>query len=85
MATTKWQCSQCGTTQTTQGLRPSVGGFCGKAQDHKHKWAKVTNTPTKWRCMRCGTSQTTPNGLKPSVGGFCGASSDHKHRWTKES
>ena len=39
--TTRWQCTKCGATQTTQGLRPSVGSFCGKSTDHRHKWTKV--------------------------------------------
>ena len=82
MATTKWQCTQCGTSQTTQGLRPTTGGFCGKSKDHKHKWAKVTNQPTRWQCSQCGSSQTT-QGMRPAVGGFCGKSKDHKHKWVK--
>lgn len=82
MATTKWQCSKCGTTQTTQGLRPSVGGFCGKAADKKHHWSKVVEKTTRWQCTKCGTTQTT-QGLRPSVGSFCGKSKDHKHRWVK--
>lgn len=82
MATVKWQCTQCGTAQTTQGLRPSTGGFCGKAKDHKHKWVKVVEKQTKWQCKECGTTQIT-NGLRPSVGSFCGRSKDHKHRWVK--
>lgn len=82
MATTKWQCSKCGTTQTTQGLRPSVGGFCGKAADKKHHWSKVIEKTTRWQCTKCGTTQTT-QGLRPSVGSFCGKSTDHKHKWVK--
>ena len=82
MATTKWQCSKCGTTQTTQGLRPSVGGFCGKAADKKHHWSKVVEKTTRWQCTKCGTTQTT-QGLRPSVGSFCGKSTDHKHKWVK--
>ena len=82
MATTKWQCTQCGTTQTTQGSRPSVGGFCGKTKDNKHRWVKVVEKQTKWQCKECGMTQST-NGLRPSVGGFCGKSKDHKHRWVK--
>ena len=81
MSTMKWQCRQCGTTQTTQGLRP-VGGFCGKSADHQHKWSKIVEKQTKWQCKNCGTTQTT-NGLRPSVGSFCGKSSDHKHKWVK--
>ena len=82
MAATKWQCTQCGTTQTTQGLRPSVGGFCSKAKDNKHKWVKVIEKQTKWQCKECGTTQIT-QGLRPSVGGFCGKAKDHKHKWVK--
>ena len=82
MATTKWQCSKCGATQTTQGLRPSVGGFCGKAADKKHHWSKVVEKTTRWQCTKCGTTQTT-QGLRPSVGSFCGKSTDHKHKWVK--
>ena len=82
MSTTKWQCRQCGMTQTTQGLRPSVGGYCGKSNDHLHKWSKVVEKMTKWQCKYCGTSQTT-QGLRPSVGSFCGRSADHKHKWVK--
>lgn len=40
MVTVKWQCSQCETTQTTLGLKPAVGGFCGASSDHKHRWTK---------------------------------------------
>ena len=82
MATVKWQCRQCGTVQTTQGLRPSVGGFCGKSADHRHKWSKVIEKQTKWQCKECGTTQTT-QGLRPGVGSFCGRSKDHKHKWVK--
>lgn len=82
MATTKWQCTQCGTTQITQGLRPSAGGFCGKSKDHKHKWVKVIEKTTKWQCKNCGATQTT-QGLRPGVGSFCGKSKDHKHKWVK--
>lgn len=82
MASVKWQCTKCGTTQTTQGLRPSVGGFCGKAADKKHHWSKVVEKTTRWQCTKCGTTQTT-QGLRPSVGSFCGKSTDHKHKWVK--
>lgn len=82
MSTTKWQCRQCGTTQITQGLRPSVGGFCGKSSDHQHKWSKVSEKQTRWQCKNCGTTQLT-GGVRPSVGSFCGKSSDHKHKWVK--
>lgn len=82
MASVKWQCSQCGTTQMTQGLKPSAGGFCGKAKDHKHHWSKVIAKQTKWQCSKCGTTQTT-QGLKPSVGSFCSKATDHKHKWVK--
>ena len=82
MATTKWQCRQCGITQVTQGLRPSVGGFCGKSSDHQHKWSKVIEKTTKWQCKNCGTTQIT-QGLRPGIGSFCGKSSDHKHKWVK--
>ena len=82
MATTKWQCTQCGTTQTTQGLRPAAGGFCGKAADHKHRWIKVIERLTKWQCKECSATQTT-NGTRPGVGSFCGKTKDHKHRWVK--
>lgn len=78
----KWQCTQCGTTQTTMGLRPVTGGFCGKTADHKHRWTKVSEGLMKWQCKECGSTQAT-NGLRPSVGGFCGKTKDHKHRWVK--
>jgi predicted nucleic-acid-binding Zn-ribbon protein len=81
---TKWQCSKCGASQTTaNGLRPSVGGFCGKSSDHKHKWVKAASGPVKWQCRECGVTQMTSNGLKPSVGSFCGKAKDHKHKWSK--
>ena len=83
MASVKWQCSKCGTTQTTQGLRPSVGGFCGKAADKKHHWSKVIEKPTKFQCTKCGTTYSSSNGLRPPVGSFCGKSTDHKHKWVK--
>ena len=82
MAATKWQCTRCGTTQMTQGLRPAAGGFCGKSSDHNHKWSKVIEKTTKWQCKNCGTTQVT-QGLRPAVGAFCGKSSDHKHKWVK--
>ena len=82
MAITKWQCTQCGTINTTQGLRPSVGCFCGKAKDHKHKWVKVVEKDTTWQCTQCGTMHKT-QGLRPSVGSFCGRAKDHKHKWVK--
>ena len=83
MATVKWQCTQCGGTQTTSGAKPSIGGFCGKSSDHKHRWVKTASGPTKWRCSHCGGTQTTSNGLRPSIGGFCGKAKDHKHKWVK--
>lgn len=82
MATIKWQCTQCGGTQITMGLHPSIGGFCGKSNDHKHKWVKIYQEPTKWQCRECGSIQTT-TGLRPSVGGFCSRSKDHRHKWNK--
>ena len=82
MAATRWQCTKCGTTQTTQGLRPAVGSFCGKSSDHQHKWVKVVQKVTKWQCTKCGTTQTT-QGLRPAVGSFCGKSSDKTHKWVK--
>ena len=82
MATTRWQCRHCGGTQTTQGLRPSVGSFCGRSSDHKHAWTKISVEPTRWQCRECGGTQMT-SGLRPSVGSFCGKSRDHKHRWVK--
>ena len=82
MTSVKWQCRQCGTTQITQELRPSVGGFCGKASDHQHRWSKIVEKTTKWQCTKCGTTQTT-QGLRHGVGSFCGKSSDHKHKWIK--
>ena len=81
MPTTKWQCRQCGTTQTTQGPQP-IGGFCGQSADHRHKWSKVIEKQTRWQCRNCGASQTT-NSTRPSVGSFCGQSTDHKHKWVK--
>lgn len=78
---TKYQCRQCGATQTTSGTAP-VGGFCAKSTDKKHKWSKVVEKQTKWQCKNCGTTQIT-NGLRPSVGSFCGKSKDNKHKWTK--
>ena len=84
MASTKWQCTQCGGTQTTStGLRPSAGSFCGASKDHKHKWVKVVEKQTKWQCTQCGGTQTTSTGLRPPVGSFCGKSKDHKHKWVK--
>ena len=82
MVATKWQCKECGATQTTSGLKPSPGGFCGKSKDHKHRWVKVAQQQTRWRCRECGVTQTT-SGLRPSAGGFCGKSKDHKHKWVK--
>ena len=82
MATTKWQCRQCGITQTTQGLRPGVGGFCGKSSDHQHKWSKIIAQSTKWQCRCCGGTQLT-QGLRPLTGGFCGKAADHNHKWIK--
>ena len=83
MASTKWQCRQCGITQMTQGLRPSAGGFCGKSNDHQHKWAKVIEKLTKWQCKNCGTTYSSSNGLRPPAGSFCGKAKDHKHKWVK--
>ena len=77
----KWQCTKCGTTQTTAGLRP-IGGFCGQTKNHQHTWVKVVEKPTKWQCKFCGGTQST-NGLRPSTGGFCGKSQDRKHHWVK--
>lgn len=82
MASVRWQCTKCGTTQTTMGLRPSVSGYCAKAADKKHHWIKVIEKPTRWQCTKCGTTQTT-QGLRPSVSGYCGKSTDHKHKWVK--
>ena len=82
VSTVKWQCRQCGTVQTTQGLKPSFGSFCAKSSDNRHKWAKVIEKPTKWLCRECGCIQST-NGLRPSVGSFCGRTKDHRHRWMK--
>ena len=42
MAQVKWQCKECGIIQTTQGARPSVGSFCGRSKDHKHRWVKIS-------------------------------------------
>lgn len=82
MATTKWQCKKCGTIQVTQGLRPSVGSFCGRSADNRHQWSKIIEKPTRWQCRECGVVQST-NGLRPSVGSFCGRAKDHKHKWSK--
>ena len=84
MAMTKWQCTQCGTTQSTSnGLRPSPGNFCSKSKDRCHKWVKVINKPTKWQCTKCGCTQSSSTGLRPSVGSVCSKSSDRKHKWVK--
>ena len=82
MPLVKWQCRQCGATQSTQGLMPSVGGFCGKSPDKRHKWSRVIERQTRWQCRQCGATQTT-QGLRPSVGSFCGKSKDNKHKWIK--
>ena len=41
MESVKWQCKECGATQTTSGSRPSPGSFCGRSKDHKHRWVKI--------------------------------------------
>ena len=81
---TKLQCSKCGTIlSTSNGARPPLGTYCGKANDHRHHWTKVIEKPTRWQCTQCGTIQNTSNGIKPPIGSYCGKSKDHKHHWRK--
>lgn len=84
MASTKWQCSQCGVVlSTSNGLRPPIGAYCGRSKDKRHHWSKVIEKPTRWQCTQCGTTQRTSNGVKPPIGAYCGRSKDGKHHWRK--
>ena len=81
---TKWQCSKCGaTTSTENGLRPPVGSYCAKSTDKKHRWSKVIAKTTRWQCTQCGATHTNNTGLRPPVGSYCSKSNDKKHRWRK--